>query len=147
VDTAHNPDALVGALKAFLDRPVTGARHVLFGGMHDKDPGAAVGELLCQMDTVTLTPVGLPRSRNPEQLQSLMDHWGLDSQNGTQVCNGLGEALDHLATVDANDAVLACGSCFLVGELLWRLGYRDLEETRQVRAAAKVLPGREGCTE
>jgi folylpolyglutamate synthase/dihydrofolate synthase len=147
VDTAHNPDALVGALKAFLDRPVTGARHVLFGGMHDKDPGVAVGELLCQMDTVTLTTVGLPRSRNPEQLQSLMDHWGLDSQNGTQVCNDLGEALDHLATVDANDAVLACGSCFLVGELLWRLGYRDLEETRQVRAAAKVLPGREGCTE
>jgi len=146
VDTAHNPEALEGVIGAFKSHPVDGARHVLFGCMHDKDPGDAVGDLLRGMDTVTLAPIGLPRSRNQEQLRSLMDRWGLDPQNGALVVPDLGAALDRLAAVNPGDAVLACGSCFLVGELLWRLGYRDLEDTRNVRSAASVLPDREGAT-
>lgn len=145
VDTAHNAEALELALDMFLARPCAGRRHVLFGGMADKDPGDAVGALLRRADTVTAAVIGLPRSRNQAELQSLMDRWGLAGQNGTRVCPDLGAALDRLAAAAApGDAVLACGSCFLVGELLWRLGYRDLEETRTVRPAAAVLPQREG---
>jgi len=147
VDTAHNAEALELALTMFLERPCAGRRHVLFAGMADKDPGDRAGELLRRADTVTAAVIGLPRSRNPEELQSLMDRWGLAGQYGTRVCPDLGTALDRLAAESGpDDAVLACGSCFLAGELLWRLGYRDLEDTRTVRPAAEVLARREGTS-
>lgn len=146
-DTAHNAEALELALGMFLARPCAGRRHVLFGSMADKDPGDGAGVLLRRADTVTAAVIGLPRSRNPEQLRSLMDRWGLAGENGACVCPDLGAAIARLAAeAGPDDAVLACGSCFLVAELLWRLGVRDLEETRTVRPAADVLPRREGTS-
>ena len=143
VDTAHNPEALEGVLRTFLGRPCEGRRHVLFGGMHDKDPGDAAGRLLREADSVVCAPVALPRSRNPEELESLMDRWGLAGDNDAVVHRDLDDALDDLARrAGPGDAVLCTGSCFLVADALWRLGVRDLEETRTVRPASDVLSGR-----
>jgi dihydrofolate synthase/folylpolyglutamate synthase len=140
VDTAHNAEALTVALTAFLARPCAGHRIVLFGGLADKDPGDGTGRLLARADAVLAAPVGLPRSRNPGQLKSLMDRWGLAADNAVEVHADLEAALSALAvTVGPDDAVLVCGSGFLVAEVLHALGYRSLEETRGIREAGPVL--------
>lgn len=140
VDTAHNPEALEGVLRTFTARPCRGRRIVLFGGMRDKEPGEVVGEALHGVDVVHAAPVALPRSRNPEELQSLMDRWGLAGENGAVVHRDLDDALTAVARdAGPEDAVLVTGSCFMVADALWRLGYRDLEETRDVRPAGEVL--------
>lgn len=140
VDTAHNAEALGIALSTFLERPCAGRRFVIFGGLADKDPGKAAGRLLARVDRVLAAPVALPRSRNPEQLKSLMDRWGLDAQNAVEVHDDLGGALAAtIAAVRPQDAVLACGSCFLVAEVLYRLGWRTLEATRRTRPAGPVF--------
>ncbi len=140
VDTAHNAEAVELALTAFLERPCAGRRLVLFGGLADKDPGAEAGRLMARCDKVYASPVSLPRSRNPESLKSLMDRWGLDAQNAVEVHDDLGQALAALiAALRPEDAVLACGSCFLVAETLYRLGWRSLEATRRPRPAGPVF--------
>jgi len=140
IDTAHNAEALAITLDNFVARPCAGRRHVLFGGLADKDPGDEAGRALVAVDRVMAAPIGLPRSRNPDQLKSLMDRWGLDEQNGVEVYDDLDSALRVLAaTTSPDDAVLVCGSCFLVAEALYMLGYRSLEETRSPRPAAQVF--------
>ncbi len=142
LDTAHNAEALAVSLEAFRERPCAGRRLVLFGGMVDKDPGDETGRLLAGMDRIVLAPVSLPRSRNPEQLKSLMDRWGLAAHHGAVVLDGVGAAVDELATAAPGDAVLVCGSCFLVAETLHELGFRSLAETRTPRDAAAMLAAR-----
>jgi dihydrofolate synthase / folylpolyglutamate synthase len=147
LDTAHNAEALAVSLEAFLARPCAGRRLVLFGGMLDKDPGDDAGRLLARMDRIVLAPVSLPRSRNPEQLKSLMDRWGLAAHHGAVVLDGVAAAIDDLAGAARGDAVLVCGSCFLVAEVLHELGYRSLDETRSPREAGAALAARtEGRT-
>ena len=142
VDTAHNAEALAVALTGFLDRPCAGRRIVLFGGLAEKDPGDEAGRLLARADAVLAAPVGLPRSRNPGQLKSLMDRWSLTAHNAVDVHDDLAAALRTLAgVVSPQDSVLACGSCFLVAEVLRALGFRSLEDTRRVREAGPVLKG------
>ncbi len=144
VDTAHNAEALAGVVTTFLERPCSGRRYVLFGGMADKDPGDVVGSLLLDVDSVVCAPIALPRSRNPGDLESLMDRWGLAGENGAVVHRDLNDALTDLADRTApEDKVLVTGSCFMVADVLWRLGVRDMEETRTVRLAADVLNRRE----
>ncbi len=142
LDTAHNAEALAVSLGAFLERPCAGRRLVLFSGMIDKDPGDETGRLLARTDRIVLAPVSLPRSRNPEQLKSLMDRWGLAAHHGAVVLDGVAAAIDDLATAGPEDAVLVCGSCFLVAEVLHELGYRSLDETRSPRDAAAALAAR-----
>jgi folylpolyglutamate synthase/dihydropteroate synthase len=110
--------------------------------MLDKDPGDEAGRLLGRMDRLVLAPVSLPRSRNPEQLKSLMDRWGLAAHHGAVVAGSVGAAVDLLATAAREDSVLVCGSCFLVAETLHELGFRSLGETRSPRDAAAALAAR-----
>ncbi len=142
VDTAHNAEALGVALTAFLERPCAGRRVVLFGGLADKEPGEETGRLLARADAVLAAPIGLPRSRNPGQLKSLMDRWGLAEHNAVEVHENLVTALRTLAeTLASRDALLVCGSGFLVAEVLHALGFRSLEDTRGTRAAGSMLKG------
>ena len=141
LDTAHNGEALAASLAAFRARPAAGRRLVLYGAMRDKEvPAGAVADLR-GCDGVLAAPIGLPRSRNPEELTALVREWNLPPER-FRVCGDAGEALARLAAeLRPDDAVLVTGSCFLVAEVLHRLGYRDLEETRRAGpAAARLAP-------
>ncbi len=139
-DTAHNDEALTIALDAFLARPCAGRRLVLFGGMADKTPGPGVGERLGRCDRVHAAPPSLPRARNPRQLEALLrDRWRLPSTLVSIHATVAGALAAVAAEAHPRDAVLVCGSCFLVAEALHRLGYEDLEATRERRSAAAVL--------
>ncbi|MFO7654261.1 MAG: cyanophycin synthetase [Candidatus Krumholzibacteriia bacterium] len=142
-DTAHNGEALEAALGAFLSRPARGRRLVLFGSMRDKELPERVGELLGRCDGVLAAPVSLPRSRSDEELARLFAGWGLAADAAVAlrgVRADAGRALGELAAhLQPDDTVLVTGSCFLVGEVLYRLGYATLEETHPPQAAAPVL--------
>ncbi len=140
-DTAHNTEALRLALDTYLARPCRGRRWVLFGCMQDKELGLEVGERLRHCDGLVVTPINLPRSRNRNGLQELLEGWQLPVSESVRVVPDVQAAILFLACeLEPADTLLVTGSCFLVAELLYRLGYRELEETRRVRAAREVLP-------
>jgi len=142
VDTGHNAQALLGTLQTFLDRPVRGRRVVIFGGMHDKPVPRELGDLLRQCDAVTFAPVSLPRSRTPDDLRSLWQFLELPAPGGHSIVDSVEAALSYWEPrLQPDDALLATGSCFLVAEVLHRLGVRDLEETRHPRPATDVWAG------
>jgi len=141
VDTAHNTQALTGALGAFLDRPVAGRRVVIFGGMRDKEVDPVLGPLLRRCDAVTLAPVSLPRARTVAELRELAGRLELPADAEHSIVDSVEAALAYWGPrLAPDDAVLVTGSCFLVAEALYRLGLEDLEATRRPRAARSVLP-------
>jgi len=135
-DTAHNGEALRAALDTFLARPVAGRRLVLLGSMREKSLDAGVGERLRRCARVLAAPVALPRSRTAPELAELLRGWGLAAPD---VAPDFGVALARLAALATpDDAVLVTGSCFAVAEVLWRLGFDDLRETRAPRPAREL---------
>jgi dihydrofolate synthase/folylpolyglutamate synthase len=137
VDTAHNPEALLGTLQTFLARPVRGRRIVCFGGMRDKPVDAQLGPLLRRCDAVTFAPVALPRSRDRDDLRSLREFLELPDDPDHSIMDTVAAALAYWKPrLRPEDTVLVTGSCFMVAETLHRLGIRDIEETRRPRPAA-----------
>jgi len=139
-DTAHNGQALTAALATFLARPVGGRRFAIFGCLREKSLDAGVGELLRRCDRVVAAPPRLPRARDAADLAGLLRGWNVGGTAGPEVARDLGEAIGRVAAAARpDDAVLVTGSGFVVAETLWRLGFRDLRQTRAPRPAAEVL--------
>ena len=147
-DTAHNGQALRASLATFLARPGGGRKLVLFGSLREKSLGEGVGELLRRCDRVVAAPPRLPRARDARELAALLRSWGVGEAAGPEVAFSVAEGIARLASgLRPDDAVLVTGSGFLVAEALWRLGYRDVRQTRPPRPAAEVLrelPGAAG---
>jgi len=142
-DTAHNAQALTATLQAFLARPVRGRRVLVYGAMQDKPAPPELGPLVAACDRVIGLPVSLPRSCTPADLATRLRGWSLDPgawppgpADRASVAPAAREGVAAAARALApDDAVLVTGSCFTVAEVLWHLGVRDLDETRQVRPA------------
>jgi folylpolyglutamate synthase/dihydropteroate synthase len=110
--------------------------------MRDKEVAAPVGRALRACAEVIATPVSLPRSRNVDELGELLAAHELRGE----VAADPARALSGLARrLTAEDAVLVTGSGFLVAEVLYRLGFKAIDETRQPEPAARRLQSwREG---
>ena len=116
VDGAHNPaamTALVSAASELLrDRRIV----VLFGVMRDKERGPMV-ESLRRLNpaAVVLSAPPVDRAATPEEL-------AVDFPGAT-IAAGVDAAMHAAATLAGPDgAVVACGSLYLAGEVLSRLG-------------------------
>lgn len=147
-DTAHNEQALRATLRAFTASPGPGRKILLFGAMYDKDLPVHLAELVAGCDLVVGVSVSLPRSRTSDELAGLFETWGLDrvpwppepndGANAARteaprccVAPGQEEALAWLdGELTGDDRVLVTGSCFTVAEVMYRLGFSDLEMTR-----------------
>lgn len=140
VDTAHNEQALGAALAAFAERPCRGRRVVILGAMADKPAPPELGERLRRFDAVSAAVVSLPRSRNREAWQALFAAWGFTDPAAHAIHDSVAAALAVWAgKLTPDDAVLVTGSCFMVAECLYQLGFRNLAETRRPRPAAGAL--------
>ncbi len=140
VDTAHNAQALAAALTAFAARPCRGRRIVVLGAMSDKPAPAELGGWLRGFDAVTAAVVSLPRSRNRAGWEALFGAWGLADPASHSVVDSVAAALEYWGgRLTPDDAVLVTGSCFMVAEALYQLGFRTLAETRRPRPAAGIL--------
>ncbi len=150
-DTAHNEQALTGTLNHFRQEPTVGRRIILFGSMQNKVLENLPGELVQGFDLFLAVPVSIPRSRNAEELADLLRQWKLEPEFLTagkgelgkvQVASEMGSGLKWLArNLGQGDRVLVTGSCFMVAEVMYRLGFTDLEMTRKAIAARPVLDG------
>ena len=119
VDGAHNPPAmraLVDSLKAEPQESEGGfpVRSVLCGFCGDKDVAANLKILREVAETGSAVPIRNPRTLPSERTAALMREAGFRS---VTVCETLDEALDQ-----APDGTVVCGSLFLAGEVLERLG-------------------------
>ncbi len=148
-DTAHNEQALTGALAHFRRRKISGRRIVFFGSMHNKELEKLSGEIIQGFDLILAVPVSIPRSRNPEELLSLLESWEIPAQplaagwnapTKGLVAPDMKAALEWLAKqVHKDDRVLVTGSCFMVAEVLHKMGFETLEMTREEVDAGPVL--------
>ncbi len=148
-DTAHNTQALENVWREFSARPVSGRKIVLYGAMYDKEVSADPAAMLTGIESVIGVPVSLPRSKTRAELEELFRGWGREPEAWSSgsaglpaaaVAPGIGEAVEFLARkLRPEDVVLVTGSCFTVAETLYRLGFTDLESTREPRSADKVL--------
>jgi dihydrofolate synthase / folylpolyglutamate synthase len=140
VDTAHNAQALAAALTAFAARPCRGRRVVILGAMTDKAAPPELGGWLRGFAAVTAAVVSLPRSRNREAWEGLFGAWGFADPAAYSVVDSVAEALGYWGPrLTPDDAVLVTGSCFMVAEALYQLGFCTLAETRRPRPAAGIL--------
>ena len=119
VDGAHNPPAmraLVDSLKSEPQESEGGfpVRSVLCGFCGDKDVAANLKILQEVAETGFAVPIRNPRTLPPTRTAALMREAGFRS---VMVCETLDEALDR-----APDGTVVCGSLFLAGEVLERLG-------------------------
>ena len=150
LDTGHNTQALGGILREFL-ADSSGRRNILlFGSMYDKGIEGEFGEIFRQFDVVLGAPVSLPRSRTTPELAQLFSEWGLvprpwvdedDFAPGEcTVAPDMASVLRRLALrLHPEDRVLTTGSCFTVAEVMYRLGFKELDQTRGVHEAGPVL--------
>lgn len=116
VDGAHNPaamNALVAAASELLrERRIV----VLFGVMRDKERGPMVASLRrLNPAAVVLSAPPVDRAASPEELAAEFP--------GATVAHGVDAAMEAAADLAGSDgAIVACGSLYLAGEVLSRLG-------------------------
>ncbi len=155
LDTAHNTQALTAILETFGRRPCTGRRFLVLGAMYDKPLAPELAPLVRACDVVIGAPVSLPRSRTPDELVAACAAWDLPVADWTgelpdrcAVAPDLAAALAALGRgLDPGDSVLVTGSCFTVAEVMWRLGFRQLDASRTPAAAGEVLAGLAGAAQ
>lgn len=125
VDAAHNQPALaamVPAVRELLSTP-DGRRRalaVVFGAMADKDLDAIFAELAAlPMETLIFTPIQYARAATP---QALLRQWQVSCPNSATPVIAASSRVEALARARSAAGpaglVLACGSIYLVGEIL-----------------------------
>lgn len=122
VDGAHNPDG-VRSLVESLNLYFTGRKMTIVTGvMADKDYKKIISELAPYAKRfITVAPDyyrALPSARYKEVIQSVFDGEVIDCET---INNGLSTALE---LSNENDAILVCGSLYMVGEVREFFGKR-----------------------
>ena len=114
LDGAHNAQA-VDTLLSELTRLAAGRRlRFLFGAMHDKDWRPMLAAVERAAADLVLTAVSQPRAADPDTL-----HAALSGTVPARVVRGAPAAFrDAVRRAAGDDAVVVCGSLFLVGEVL-----------------------------
>ncbi len=126
VDGAHNPGSIEALARAFAE-VYPGARPaVIFGALRDKDVAGMVRALVrLEPRFVVTTPVGSPRETPAAELAERFLDLGVE----TEAADGPARALEIARTgasrppgAGGPERVLVCGSIYLAGEVLRRLG-------------------------
>ena len=135
LDGAHNAQA-VDTLLSELPRLAAGRRlRFLFGAMHDKDWRSMLAAVERAAAEVVVTAVAQPRAEDPETLYA-----ALSGTVPARIVRGAADAFrDVVGRAAADDAVVVCGSLFLVGEVL--AGVSDATVPGQPFPAARAAAG------
>lgn len=115
VDGAHNPSGVRALLEALRHESAgPSARALIFGSLVDKDSKEMLMLLAPAFSKIVLVPVDNPRGAAPSQLKAA-------ATGGRHLVEApsLGAALEQLV---GEAEVVVCGSLYLAGEALQRLG-------------------------
>jgi dihydrofolate synthase/folylpolyglutamate synthase len=126
LDGAHNPAGCAALARALKDLGVSGGWKrlcVVFGALKDKDFGPMLDHLLPLAHSLVLTRGHSDRFRDPEELAAAARAAGGEPV----VAQDLGAALDSARSwARPEDAICLCGSLYLVGDAMERLGLDPL---------------------
>jgi dihydrofolate synthase/folylpolyglutamate synthase len=115
IDSAHNRDSAL-KLRIALDDYFPGQPVALiFGASADKDIAGMLAELLPRVSRIILTQARHPRAADVEELAQIAHSHGLSVESAVPSSLALEQAL---ATVRAEEVILATGSLFISGEIL-----------------------------
>jgi dihydrofolate synthase/folylpolyglutamate synthase len=117
LDAAHNP-AGAAALASYLGEFVPEGLPIVFAIMRDKDVAGTLGPILPFASPLIVTRPDTARAMAPDTAAAVARRLGRD--RGVAVEPDVGRAL--AAAWRRADRIAACGSIFLVGEALDRLG-------------------------
>ena len=112
-DSAHNI-AGISSFVAALDNWRYDNLHIIFGTVSDKDP-TPILSLLPKAARYYFAKANIPRGMPSEQLTELAAGIGLDGQDYSSVRRAMAAAKRRAGK---KDLIVACGSIFVVGELL-----------------------------
>ena len=131
LDGAHNPAAVAALLESLPD--VVGEQRLglVFGVLDDKDAAGMLTPLAARCARVWLTAPASERASSPAALALLARECGAPCVTCERTPARALLAAQQWARERAG-AVLACGSLYLVGELLEQLGAFDTVETLNV---------------
>lgn len=116
VDGAHNPAAMTALVAAAAELLRDRRLVVLFGVMRDKERGPMVESLR------RLNPAAVVLSAPPVDRAAAPEELAVDFPGAT-ITHGVDAGMEAAATLAGPDgAVVACGSLYLAGEVLSRLG-------------------------
>ncbi len=116
-DAAHNP-AGAGVLASYLSEFAPSGLPLVFAIMKDKDAAGTLAPLLPYARPLIATRLSTARAMAPEEIAEVARRLGYGE--AVQVAPEVGAALD--AAWSQAGLIGACGSIFLVGEALERLG-------------------------
>jgi dihydrofolate synthase/folylpolyglutamate synthase len=116
LDAAHNPSG-ASALASYLGETWPGGLPIVFGAMHDKDVRGMLAALLPCASRLVVTAPRIRRAMPCDELAAIARELAPDLRIDARPL-----ARDALAiALEAGRVVCACGSIFLVGELLEQL--------------------------
>ena len=116
VDGGHNPQCMAALVKNIEDYLAGRDLTVLTGVMADKDRSTMYPPLLPYVRRfVTVTPAN-PRALSAEDLAEYLRSLGAEAEAGNTVADGVAAAIAHARRTGG--AVLACGSLYMVGEIV-----------------------------
>lgn len=125
LDGAHNPHG-AGALARALPAQLSAPPQLLFGALEGKELAGILRPLLPLVAGVHLCAPATPRALSPEVLRALVS--SLAPALPCATYRSTSEALEGArSAATPSGAVLACGSLYLVGELLALLEQRPIE--------------------
>jgi dihydrofolate synthase / folylpolyglutamate synthase len=128
VDGAHNPAAVTALVRSLPE--LLGERELalVFGVLEDKDAAAMLSALLPLCERAWFTAPPSRRALSPAALLSLARQLGFErAACEPQPSRALEAARGWARTRAGRGAVLACGSVYLVGDLLGRARELDLD--------------------
>ena len=118
LDGAHTPDG-TAALGAALRQYFSGCRLVgVIGMLADKDVEGALAPLMPLFDEVITVAPDNPRKMSAEDLEKLLSPYCQNVRHNDSISDAIREAL---ADTGMNDAMIVCGSLYLVSEVREKL--------------------------
>lgn len=130
LDGAHNP-AGAEALKEALEEQYPDKRRVIvFTSLQDKDTETVIQLLVRKDDLVFACEAPTPRTRKPEEIESMIDAQKLKAPHKSEpsVKAALDDALD---AAKEGDMILVCGSLYILGDAIRWIQERELEEAEK----------------
>ena len=116
VDGGHNPQCMAALVKNIEDYLKEYDLTVLTGVMADKDRSTMYPPLLSYANQfVTVTPDN-PRALAADDLAAYLRNLGAEAEAHDAVADGVAAAISHARKTGG--AVLACGSLYMVGEIV-----------------------------
>jgi len=137
LDGAHNPAAVAALLESLPDVVGEQPLGLVFGVLDDKDAAGMLTPLAGRCESVWLTAPASERAVAPAALAPLARECGVRRVTCEQTPARALLAAQRWAR-EQRGAVLACGSLYLVGELLEQLGAFDTVESPNVATGSAL---------